>query len=48
MTNFDIDIVDFIDLINFTLSDDFIDKWRYRFSTKFIKEFQSKIINLRL
>jgi hypothetical protein len=44
MTNFDIDIVDFIDLINFTLSDDFIDKWRYRFSTKFIKEFQSKII----
>ena len=44
MTNFDIDIVDFIDLINFTLSDEFIDKWRYRFSTKFIKEFQTKII----
>lgn len=44
MTNFDTDIVDFIDLINFTLSDEFIDKWRYRFSSKFIKEFQSKII----
>lgn len=44
MNNFDIDIVDFIDLINFTLSDEFIDKWKYRFSTKFIKEFQNKII----
>jgi hypothetical protein len=44
MTNFDIDIVDFIDLINFTLSDEFIDKWKYRFSCKFIKEFQIKII----
>jgi hypothetical protein len=44
MTNFDIDIVDFIDLINFTLSDEFIDKWKYRFSIKFMKEFQSKII----
>lgn len=44
MTNFDIDIVDFIDLINFTLSDEFIDKWRFRFSSKFIKEFQNKII----
>jgi hypothetical protein len=44
MSNLDIDIVDFIDLINFTLSDEFIDKWRFRFSSKFIKEFQSKVI----
>jgi hypothetical protein len=44
MSNLDVDIVDFIDLINFTLSDEFIDKWRYRFSSKFIKEFQSKVI----
>jgi len=44
MSNLDIDIVDFIDLINFTLSDEFINKWRYRFSIKFIKEFQDKII----
>jgi len=44
MATFDTDIVDFIDLINFTLSDEFIDKWKYRFSVKFIKEFQSKII----
>lgn len=44
MSTFDIDIVDFIDLINFTLSDEFIDKWRFRFSSKFIKEFQTKVI----
>lgn len=44
MTNIDIDFVDFIDLINFTLSEEFIDKWKFRFSSKFIKEFQSKII----
>jgi hypothetical protein len=40
----DIDIVDFIDLINFTLSEEFIDKWKYRFSSRFLKEFQSKVI----
>ena len=44
MTNIDIDFVDFIDLINFTLSEEFIEKWKFRFSSKFIKEFQSKII----
>lgn len=44
MSNLDTDIVDFIDLINFTLSDEFIDKWRFRFSCRFIKEFQSKVI----
>lgn len=40
----DIDIVDFIDLINFTLSEEFVDKWRYRFSSRFLKEFQTKVI----
>jgi len=44
MSTFDTDIVDFIDLINFTLSEEFIEKWRYRFSVTFIKEFQSKVI----
>lgn len=40
----DTDIIDFIDLVNFTLSDDFVEKWRFRFSIKFLKEFQSKVI----
>ena len=44
MSNIDEDIVDFLDLINFTLSDEFTDKWRYRFSLTFLKEFQNKII----
>lgn len=44
MSNIDEDIVDFLDLINFTLSDEFLDRWRYRFSIKFLKEFQTKVI----
>jgi len=38
----DIDIVDFIDLINFTLSEEFIDKWKYRFSSRFFKRISIK------
>jgi hypothetical protein len=41
----DIEFIDFIDLINTTLSNDFIERWRYRFSEKFIKHFQIKILN---
>jgi hypothetical protein len=44
MSNIDEDIVDFLDLINFTLSDEFLDKWRFRFSLTFLKEFQGKVI----
>jgi hypothetical protein len=41
----DIEFIDFIDLINNTLSNNFIEKWRYRFSEKFLKHFQIKILN---
>tara|TARA_R110000824_G_scaffold6209_8_gene28718 strand:+ start:760 stop:1056 length:297 start_codon:yes stop_codon:yes gene_type:complete len=44
-SNSDIEFIDFIDLINNTLSNDFLEKWRYRFSEKFIKHFQIKILN---
>jgi hypothetical protein len=44
MSNIDTEIVDFIDLVNFTLSEEFIDKWKFRFSVKFLKEFQGKVI----
>ena len=44
-TNSDIELIDFIDLINTTLSNDFIEKWRHRFSEKFIKHFQIKLLN---
>jgi|TARA_A100000172_G_scaffold41301_3_gene25210 hypothetical protein len=44
-SNSDIELIDFIDLINTTLSNDFIEKWKHRFSTKFIKHFQIKVLN---
>jgi len=44
-SNTDIEFIDFIDLINNTLSNDFVEKWRFRFSTKFIKHFQVKVLN---
>ena len=37
-------LIDFIDLLNFTLSDEFVEKWRYKFSEKFIKHFQLRIL----
>lgn len=38
------ELVDFIDLINFTLSNDFLVKWRYKYSERFLKLFQLKIL----
>ena len=43
-SNLDIDIIDFLDLINVTLSSLFIEKWKYRYSEKFIKQFQIKLL----
>lgn len=45
MSNLDIDIIDFIDLINETLSYAFVDKWRHKYSEKFIKHFQLKLLD---
>jgi len=41
----DVDIVDFLDLIDETLSNKFILTWRHRFSEKFLKQFQLKILS---
>ena len=43
-TNIDIEIIDFMDLINHTLSNDFVKKWSHMYSEKFIKHFQLKIL----
>ena len=43
-SNINIDIVDFIDLINDTLSAEFVERWRYKYSEKFIKHFQLKVL----
>ena len=42
--NTDIDLVDFMDLLNYTLHKDFVEKWRYKYSEKFIKHFQIKVL----
>ena len=42
--NTDIDLIDFMDLINYTLHKDFVEKWRYKYSEKFVKHFQIKIL----
>lgn len=42
--NIDIAFIDFMDLINHTLHRDFVEKWRYKYSEKFIKHFQIKIL----
>ncbi len=44
MSDIDEELVDVLDLINFTLSDKFIDKWKYRFSERFLKLFQTKVL----
>jgi len=43
--NLDIEIIDFIDLLNETLSIEFVEKWRYNYSEKFIKHFQLKLLS---
>ena len=43
--NLDIDIIDFLDLINETLSYSFVEKWRHKFSEKFVKHFQLKVLD---
>jgi len=42
--NIDIDIIDFLDLLNETLSSNFVEKWRHKYSERFIKHFQLKIL----
>ena len=43
-SNLDVDIIDFLDLINETLSYSFIERWRHKYSEKFIKHFQLKLL----
>ena len=42
--NIETDLIDFMDLINYTLHNKFVEKWRYKYSEKFIKHFQMKIL----
>ena len=42
--NDSIDLIDLIDIIDFTLHKDFIEKWRHKYSEKFITTFQYKLL----
>ncbi len=46
MLNFnpEIEFIDFMELINESLSCSFIDRWKYKYSEKFIKHFQYKVL----
>jgi hypothetical protein len=37
-------LIDFMDLVDFTLSDRFVEKWRHRYSSSLITLFQLKLI----
>ncbi len=38
------EFIDLIDLINFTLHEDFVEKWRHKYSEKFLTTFQYKLL----
>lgn len=44
-TNDFTDLVDLLDLLNFTLHEDFVQKWRHKYSERFITTFQYKILD---
>jgi len=44
MSEGDIEIIEFIDLLDYTFSDKFVENWRYKYSTHFIKKFQFKLL----
>ena len=44
MKNVEIELIELLDLLDYTFSESFVEKWRYRFSTKFIKNFQFRLL----
>jgi hypothetical protein len=43
--NLDIELYEVIDLVNETLKDTFIERWKFRYSEKFLKLFQLKLLS---
>jgi hypothetical protein len=43
--NLDIEIYDFLDLLSFTLSKEFISKWRFKYGERMVRLFQLKILD---
>lgn len=38
------EMFEMMELINFTLSNEFLEKWRFKYSERFIKAFQEKLL----
>lgn len=43
--NIDTELLDIMDLIQFTLSQEFIDKWKMKYGERILRLFQIKILN---
>jgi hypothetical protein len=45
MDNINTELYEYLDLINDTLSLAFVEKWRFKYSERFIKHFQLKLLD---
>jgi len=45
MSNLEEDLIDLMDLVEHTLSKEFIDKWRFKYGERLIRLFQIKILD---
>lgn len=43
--NIDTELIDFFEHLAWVMSPDFVEKWKFKYSKKFIKHFQLKILN---
>ena len=43
--NIDIELLEIIDLLNFTVSNEFINRWAMKYSVQFLKHFQIRILH---
>ena len=42
--NLPTELIDLLDLLSYTTSNDFLDKWRFKYSERFIKSFQLRFL----
>jgi len=45
MSNLETDLIDLMDTLEFTISKDFLDKWKFKYGERLIRLFQIKILD---
>lgn len=45
MTNIETDLIDLMDTLEFTISKDFLNKWKFKYGERLIRLFQIKILD---